>query len=213
MFEDSVCRHAKAKAVLDDRVHRLRIGDAFGYDVGSFSQQRHLQPVAKLSRAVLPDDHRCLPAGRQQVPDSFGDGVRCLVSFHDLDQRHQVRRIPEVGRHYPFGMRASRGDRRDAQPRSVGRQHRLRPRQPVHACKQFLLPLPFSPVRTRPPGRTRRWFRRMRPIRSPALLPALLPPCDARPAAASTCSSSRAFSSPCAAPVPGTAQDGRAHAP
>ena len=86
-----------------------------------------------------------------------------LDNFH---QRHQVRRIPEMRRQHPLRRAAAGRNGRNTQARGVGRQHRVRRRQGVHAgkpgsCFQARSSGPDSTTRSasRSTGRNR-WSRR-----------------------------------------------------
>src|SRR5438477_11182825 len=63
-----------------------------------------LQPIADKSGNVAPDMDRHLAGLAQQSHGSLYDLGAGFFVLNDLDQRHQVRRIPEMRADHPFAV-------------------------------------------------------------------------------------------------------------
>src|SRR5262245_14581114 len=89
-------RHARPKALLHHGVESLGIAGAGGDQRDRLALERVLQAVADEAGNVLAHVHRLLAGLAQQRDGALdGGGAGPLVLDH-LDQRHQVRRIPEM---------------------------------------------------------------------------------------------------------------------
>src|SRR5262245_11808180 len=96
LLERAEHRHARPKALLHHGIESLGIAGAGGDQRDRLALERVLQAVADEAGNVLAHVHRLL-AGLAQQRDGALDcgGAGPLVLDH-LDQRHQVRRIPEM---------------------------------------------------------------------------------------------------------------------
>src|SRR5690348_3704257 len=96
MLQQSIRGIAKPKTALQSEIDVFGRRDAFPDDIGGFAHQRHLKPVAQLSRPVLLNHHWRSSAGCQQVANSQRDFVISMLGFDNLYEWNQVRRIPEM---------------------------------------------------------------------------------------------------------------------
>src|ERR1700757_558997 len=110
-------RCARAESFAHDCVDRLSIADTRRDQRDSFAFHRVLKPVADESRNVAADMNRHFSGPTQQLHGSFYNIAAGLLVLNDFDQRHQMRRIPEMRADHPFAMHEmstnlSRGNRR-----------------------------------------------------------------------------------------------------
>ena len=89
-------RGARAKAFLDHGVDGLGIADAGGDQRDRLALHGVLQAIADKARNVAAHVDRDFSGIAQQVHGRAHHGVAGLFVLDDLDQRHQMRRIPEM---------------------------------------------------------------------------------------------------------------------
>ena len=114
----------QAKRALDHRVDILGRADA-GLDEGDrLAPERVLQPVPNEARDVALDVHGCLAGRGEQGHRPLHDLAARLLRLRHLDERDQVRRIPEVGSDdalRTLGVLRDRPDRHHGRVRSEDR--------------------------------------------------------------------------------------------
>jgi hypothetical protein len=90
--------HAKprAEALLDDIVDRFRVADAGRHQRDRFALERVLQPVADEAWNVAMDEYRMTADRPQDGGQPIGRRTIGIAHQHNLHQRHEMRRIPEM---------------------------------------------------------------------------------------------------------------------
>ena len=89
-------RHARAEPRLHHRVEGLGIADARRDERDRLALQGVLQPVADEARNVAAHMHRRLAGGGQELDRACDHRFAGLLVLDHLDQRHEMRRIPEM---------------------------------------------------------------------------------------------------------------------
>ena len=123
------------KRARDDAVDRLGVADA-GVDQGErLAPERVLQPVADEAGDVAADVHRRLAERREGGHRLLDDGGPRGRRLDDLDERHDVRRVPEVRADDAPGSATASAIAPIEITLSVAREDRVGPRQLVERAK------------------------------------------------------------------------------
>src|ERR1700722_1014516 len=94
-----------------------------------------LQPVADEARNVAMHEYRVAAGAPQRTRELIGCRTVCRPHQHDLDQRHEMRRIPEMRtEHAMLGFEILRNER-DRQCRRVTGEDRVCWRGPFEFCE------------------------------------------------------------------------------
>ena len=101
--------------------------------------ERVLQPVADEARNVLLDVHRLPPGVAQQLHGPAHGVVAGLFVLDHLDQRHQMRRIPEMRADHAVAMLELRADLGRGNGRAVAGEDGVRRGQAFQLGEQLLL--------------------------------------------------------------------------
>ena len=89
--------HARPKTLAHHGVDRLGIANACGNQRDRLSLHRVLKTVADETRNVPPYMDRRFAGLAQQLHSAAYDAGACLFVLDNFDQRHQIRRVPEMG--------------------------------------------------------------------------------------------------------------------
>jgi len=141
LFERAEHGEPRTEAVLDHRIDCLRIGDAGRQQRNRLTLERMLQPVANETRNVLADMHRAAANGFHQVHHFGNDGIAGGVRLDDLDQRHQMRRVPELRAENPFAVLQKLADVSRTDGRGIAGEDRVLGDEVFQISKELLLDL------------------------------------------------------------------------
>ena len=132
--------HAKPRAIAQDAVDLLDIGNVLAKDTQRFSAIGTTGMVDQKARRVW--------GLSRKVTSRLGQRTQALhhlhlgtFTAHHLDDLHQRYGVEEVKTGNPLGVLASAGDLRDGQRRRVGSQYRARRNDGFQLAKQPLLGL------------------------------------------------------------------------
>ena len=94
----------RAKPFAHNDIDRLGIANASSDECNGFAFHCVLKPVADKSRNIAPDMHRHFSGLPQQLHRPLHDLATGFFVFNHFNERHQVRRIPEMRADNPLPM-------------------------------------------------------------------------------------------------------------
>ena len=103
-----------------------------------FAKQRVLQTIAELTGDILAHRYCALSGGSQYLAELLERRLAGPFALDELDQRHQVGRVPEVGRRRPSWIGHIFRDAGDRQPGGIAGEDGPARRQPVELTEQVL---------------------------------------------------------------------------
>jgi len=95
---------ARSETFAHNDIDRLGIANTCGNERDSLALHRVLKPVPDEPGNIPLHMDRCFPDLAQQVHGPRYDVAAGLFVLHDFDQRHQMRRVPEMGADHALAM-------------------------------------------------------------------------------------------------------------
>ena len=118
-------RETRAEAGLYDVVDGASIAHALGHQGDRLAPERVLQAIADKAGDILLHLDRRLADAAQQPERRRDRGLRRIGGANDLDERHEIRRIPPVSPERALLALDLGHDARDRNHGSVGRENRI----------------------------------------------------------------------------------------